>query len=145
MGFADGPRGGVRDRLCLFSAFTCEVQHSLSRFGSSSAVSATQSEGPVLQLSSSSEVDVLSIEPGDLKDSSPQSPIYEELVEVVTRAVARLSIVWPAERQDICLGLTFFLDLHTDVSRSWRKPFSSHVFGPQVSNFYPGVERTQVR
>jgi len=35
---------------------------------------------------------------GDFEDSTPQSPAYEELVEVVTHAVARLSIYWKVER-----------------------------------------------
>ncbi len=37
------------------------------------------------------------------EDSPPQSHAYEELVEVVTRAVERLNINLPAEREDIRL------------------------------------------
>lgn len=43
-----------------------------------------------------------SIEAGEMEDSSPLYPAYEELVEVVTCAVARLNIGWPTERQEIC-------------------------------------------
>lgn len=32
-------------------------------------------------------------------DSPPKSPQYGELVEVITRAVAKLHIDWPAEKQ----------------------------------------------
>ncbi len=46
-------------------------------------------------LSSSEEVDVVSVD----EDSPPQSPQYEELLEVVTRAVAKLNIDWPAKKQ----------------------------------------------
>ncbi|ROL45180.1 hypothetical protein DPX16_8309 [Anabarilius grahami] len=78
---------------------------------------------------------------------------YEELLEVVTHAVARLNIDWPAEKQEVlqqslldeCFltsrsqpphqGLPFFPDLHTEVSRLWKKPVSYHVFSPQTSNY----------
>lgn len=33
-------------------------------------------------------------------NSPPQSLAYEELVEVVTHAVAKLNIEWPAKKQD---------------------------------------------
>ncbi len=87
--------------------------------------------------SSSEEVDVESIE-----YSPPQSPQYEELLEVVIRAVAKLNIDWPTENQaepqkskldeyflrikplTPCWSLPFLTDLRTEVSRSWRKPFS---------------------
>ncbi len=89
-----------------------------------------------LQLSDSEELDVVSANAKYTEDSPPQSHAYEELVEVVTRAVERLSIYWPAEREDVrsksrlderflpsraqpqCRGLTFFPDLHTKVWRS---------------------------
>lgn len=29
----------------------------------------------------------------------------------------------------------FFLNLHTEVSRSWDRPFSAHVLSPIVSNY----------
>lgn len=85
-------------------------------------------------LSSSKELDVLSIEAGELGDSLAQSPQYEELVEVLSRAVAKLNINLPAERQEAHKkseldehflqstpqpprqGLPLFQDLHTEVS-----------------------------
>ncbi len=60
-----------------------------------SAVSSPRGRGLTLHLSSSEEVDVVSVD----EDSHPQSPQYEELVEVVTHAVAKLNIKWPAEKQ----------------------------------------------
>lgn len=45
----------------------------------------------VLQLSSSEEVDVLSIKAGEIEDLPLLSPVYEELVEVVTCAVSKLN------------------------------------------------------
>lgn len=66
------------------------------------AASFTPNEGQVLQLSSSKEVDVLSITAGETKALPPHSPAYEELVEVVTRAVAKLNFDWLTESQDAC-------------------------------------------
>lgn len=40
------------------------------------------------------------IDTEETADSSPQSLVYEELVEVVTHAVAKLNIEWLAEKQD---------------------------------------------
>ncbi len=44
-------------------------------------------EAQTLQLSDSEELDVISANAKDTEDSPPQSHAYEELVEVVTRAV----------------------------------------------------------
>ncbi len=33
------------------------------------------------------------------EDSPPRSPQYEELLEMVTRTVAKLNINWPVEKQ----------------------------------------------
>ncbi len=53
-------------------------------------------EAQTLQLSDSEELDVVSVNASDTENSPPQSRAYEELVEVVTRAVD-----WPAEKEDI--------------------------------------------
>lgn len=45
-------------------------------------------------------MDVLSINTEKFEDSPPQSPAYEELVEDITHAVARLNINWLAERRE---------------------------------------------
>lgn len=46
----------------------------------------------MLAFSSSEEVVIVSIEAGDLEDLPPLSPAYEELVEIVTCAMAKLNI-----------------------------------------------------
>ncbi len=56
-------------------------------------------EAQTLQLSDSEELDVASANAIYTEDSPPQSHAYEELVEVLTRAVERLNIDWPAERE----------------------------------------------
>ncbi|ROK23428.1 hypothetical protein DPX16_16472 [Anabarilius grahami] len=75
-----------------------------------------------------------------------------EFLDVVTHAVAKLNIYWLAVKQDAhpkskleqflpskvqppCWDLPFLPDHHTEVSRSWRKPFSVSVFSPHVSNY----------
>jgi hypothetical protein len=104
------------------------------------AVSSPRAEAPTFQLSSSEELDVESVGTAETGDSSLQSPASEELMEVLTRAVEKLSIEWPADRQESRLKsklderflpsraapprrcLPFFPDLHTEVSRSWNRP-----------------------
>ncbi|XDV29637.1 hypothetical protein PO909_032721 [Leuciscus waleckii] len=109
-------------------------------------------EAPILQLSSSEELDVVSID-AESEDSPPQSHAFEELLDVITRAVERLSIEWPEDRQGArsksklderflpsraqpqCRSLPFFPDLHTEVSRSWGKPVSYRVYTAQTSHY----------
>lgn len=75
----------------------------------------------LLLLSGSEELDVVSMDPGDAEDLPLHTPAYEELMEVITHAVAQLNIDWPAERQEVCQkskppcrGLLFFFpNLHT--------------------------------
>ncbi len=56
------------------------------------AVTSPRGTDSALLLSSSEEVDVERAEA-----PPPVSPQYEELLEVMTRAVAKLNISWPAE------------------------------------------------
>ncbi len=87
-------------------------------------------------------------------DSPLLSPQYEELLEVVTRTVAKLNIDWPAEKQaepqksklderflrtkqlPPHRGLPFFPDLHTEVLRSWSKPILGPYLQPRVQPLY---------
>ncbi|CAM4729294.1 unnamed protein product [Leuciscus chuanchicus] len=109
-------------------------------------------EAPILQLSSSEELDVVSID-AESEDSPPQSHAFEELLDVITRAVERLSIEWPEDRQGARSksklderflpsraqpqrrSLPFFPDLHTEVSRLWGKPESYRVYTAQTSHY----------
>ncbi|KAI2646866.1 Transposon Ty3-G Gag-Pol polyprotein [Labeo rohita] len=113
------------------------------------AVSSPRGSASTIPISSSEEVDVVSVD----EAAAPQFPQYEELLEVVTRAVAKLSIDWPAEplvepqksKLDERIlrsrpppahrSLPFFPDLHTEVSRSWNSPFSSRLFIPASYNY----------
>ncbi len=63
------------------------------------AVSSAPIEAHTLQLSDTEELDAANAR--DTEDLPPQSRGYEELVEVVTRAVEKLCIDWPAKREDV--------------------------------------------
>jgi len=110
-------------------------------------------EAQAQQHSSSEEVDVVSL--GD-EEFTPHTVTHtqEELLEVVTRAVARLNLDWPASEQESCKaksklderflpsrsqppkrGLPFFPDVHTEVSKSWIRPASFRVFNPATSEY----------
>lgn len=56
----------------------------------------------MFELSDSEKIDVLSIDAGEIMESLPlQSHTHEELVDVLTHAVAKLNINWPQERQEV--------------------------------------------
>ncbi|CAM4576079.1 unnamed protein product [Leuciscus chuanchicus] len=108
------------------------------------AVSSPPMEAPILQLSSSEELDIVSID-AESEDSPPQSHAFEELLDVITRAVERLFIEWPEDRQGARSksklderflpsraqpqrrSLPFFSDLHTEVSRSATKETAKSI------------------
>ncbi len=94
-------------------------------------VSSAPIEAQTLQLSDSEELDVASVNARDTEDSPPQSRAYEELVEVVTRAVERLSIAWPAEREYVQMANS----TNAEVWRSREKPVSYRVFSTQTSHY----------
>lgn len=115
-----------------------------------SAVTSSPSEALVLHISSS--------EAGESEDLSLHSPACDELVGMITHAVAKLNIEWPADKQvprqrskldEVFLlshaqpphqCLPFFPDLCTEVFRSWKRPVSYHVFSPQTS-MYSNIHR----
>ncbi len=122
------------------------------------AVTSPRAAASALLVSSSEEVDTGNVE----HFAPPLSPQYEELVEVITRAAVKLSLDWSAERpvepqrgklDERFLrfqtapphrSLPFFPDLHTEVSRSWGKPFSARLFVP-LSDYYGNVAGTSER
>lgn len=64
-------------------------------------VSSPQKESQTLHLSFSKEVDVMNVDTEETVHSPPQSLVYEERVEVVNHAVAKLNINWLAEEQEV--------------------------------------------
>ncbi len=81
------------------------------------------------------------------------SAAYSELVDVLSRATEKLSIDWPDEprkSQSSKLDerflsgpnsrperrkLLFFSDLHHEISRSWKQPFSSRLTNTAAADF----------
>ncbi|KAL0149156.1 hypothetical protein M9458_055588, partial [Cirrhinus mrigala] len=90
------------------------------------------------------------------EEASPQSVQYEEFLEVVTHAVAKLNIDWPAEEKAAPQksklderflrskpssprrSLPFFPDLHAEIARSWERPYLARLFVP-ASDYYGNV------
>ncbi len=150
VGITSGSVGGNGDGRVPISFPTHQIRWPISGIGS--PLGGYFSPGNRLfLLSSSEEVDVECAEA-----PPPVSPQYEELLEVMTRAVAKLNISWPAEehaepqiskldehflrakRSPPTRSLPFFPDLHTEVSRSWASPFSAGLFVPS-SDYYGNV------
>ncbi len=81
------------------------------------------------------------------------SPAYTELVDVLARATEKLSLDWPDETcksqsskldERFLSGsgsrparrmLPFFPDLHHEISRSWKQPFSSRLTNAAAADF----------
>ncbi|KAL0193306.1 hypothetical protein M9458_011602, partial [Cirrhinus mrigala] len=111
--------------------------------GSEARIAATSSQGTgsSLHLSSSEEGDLESA----VEEPLPQSPQYEEILEVVTRAEkaapqkSKLDerFLW-SKPPPPTRSLPFFPDLHAEISRSWGRPFSARLFVP-ASDYYSNV------
>ncbi len=87
---------------------------------------------------------------GDEAEAEPvqsSCPAYDELLEVMERATARLDLPWnrakmvaPRGRLDECrVSLPFLPDLHAEVEREWKKPFSARIHRFQHTS-YANVE-----
>ncbi len=81
------------------------------------------------------------------------SAAYSELVDVLSRVTEKLSIDWPDEPRESQSSklderflsgpnsqperrkLPFFSDLHHEISRSWKQPFSSRLTNTAAADF----------
>lgn len=108
-----------------------------------------------LRLSSSEDLDVESFA-SEETSVSHYTANEEGLMDVLSRAVEKLSIEWPADRQDSKIRsklddrflsarpqpsrrcLPFFPDLHDEVSKTWVRPVSSRIYTNQ-SNAYGNI------
>ncbi len=97
--------------------------------------------------------DILLTAASDSEDFGPALAAYSELVDVLSRATEKLSLDWadePRESQASKLDerflsgpnsrperrkLPFFSDLHQEISRSWKQPFSSHLTNAAAADF----------
>lgn len=92
VGFANGCDRGVRDRHCPFTASTCQVQCLTSSLEGHSAVTSSLSEALLLHISSSEDMDVVSIKAEESETHHFILLPFKELVEVITYAVPKLNI-----------------------------------------------------
>lgn len=91
-------------------------------------------------------------EEAETEPSQTSCPAYEELLEVMERATVRLHLPWertkmaaPPGRLDerylsghkppAQVSLPFLPDLHTEVEREWKKPFSSRIHRFQHTSY----------
>ncbi len=106
------------------------------------AASDSEDFGPVL-------VDAL---PPSDQEAQP-SAAYSEHVDVLLRATEKLSLDWPEDPRESQASklderflsgpisrperrkLPFFSDLHQEISRSWRQPFSSRLTNAAAADF----------
>ncbi len=92
--------------------------------------------------------ELLGTEAGEIAESSPlHSSAYEELVDALSRAVVKLNINWPQEKQEVQVkselderflqhssqpqrrGLQFYPDLHNELCMSWNKRLLDDTLG----------------
>lgn len=84
------------------------------------------------------EVDVVSVEVSVSKASSSLSPVYEELLEVVTLATVKLSFDWPVGKQEVACRCNFlvgaFCYCQISIPRC-RKCGRTCIVTPGASNY----------
>ncbi|KAK2911433.1 hypothetical protein Q8A67_003566 [Cirrhinus molitorella] len=91
-------------------------------------------------------------EEAEAEPSQTSCPAYEELLEVMDRATVRLDLPWkrarkvaPRGRLDerylsdhkppALVSLPFLPDLHSEIEKVWKKPFSSRIHNFQHANY----------
>ncbi len=118
------------------------------------AISLTSSDPPASALLgyAQKEQEMSEGEEAETELSQTSCPAYEELLEVMERATAKLHLPWertkmaaPPGRLDerylsghkppVQVSLPFLPDLHTEVEREWKKPFSSRIHRFQHTSY----------
>ncbi|XP_073708624.1 uncharacterized protein [Garra rufa] len=91
-------------------------------------------------------------EDAEAESSLPSCPAYEELLEVMDRATARLDLPWKRARKITPRGrlderylsghnhpapvsLPFLPDLHTEIEKGWKKPYSARIHSSSMANY----------
>ncbi|ROJ62565.1 hypothetical protein DPX16_21551 [Anabarilius grahami] len=84
--------------------------------------------------------------------SKPPCPTYAELLEVMERASGRLQLPWERVKKGAARGrlakrflsghnkaapvsLPFLPDLHVEIEKAWKNPYSAHIHLHQRANF----------
>ncbi len=104
----------------------------------------------ILQTAASDSEDLAAISSG--QEARP-SAAYSELVDVLSHATQELALDWPDETRESRASklderflsganskperrkLPFFSDLHQEISRSWKQPFSSRLTNAAAADF----------
>ncbi|KAL0173531.1 hypothetical protein M9458_029499, partial [Cirrhinus mrigala] len=98
------------------------------------------------------EQEMLEGEEAEAEPSLISCPAYEELLEVMDRATARLDLPWKRAREVAPRGrlnerylsdhslpaqvsLPFLPDLHTEIEKVWKRPHSSRIHNFPHSNY----------
>ncbi|KAL0169000.1 hypothetical protein M9458_037222, partial [Cirrhinus mrigala] len=101
---------------------------------------------------SQEEQEMLEGEEAEAEPSLISCPAYEELLEVMDRATVRLDLPWERAREVAPRGrlderylsdhnlpaqvsLPFLPDLHTEIEKVWKRPFSSRIHNFPRSNY----------
>ena len=88
----------------------------------------------------------------DPEPSQPPCPVYAELLDVMERATDRLQLPWRRVRGEVVRGrlddrflpghrppaqasLPFLPDLHTEIERAWKNPYSARIHRHQRASF----------
>ncbi len=135
-----------------------ELERGLSLRDDDDAISLTSSD-PVAGALLGYAQEEQEMSEGDEAEAEPDQsscPAYDELLEVMERATARLDLPWkrakmvaPRGRLDECylsghnrparVSLPFLPDLHAEVEREWKKTFSARIHRFQHTS-YANVE-----
>ncbi len=84
--------------------------------------------------------------------SKPVCPAYDELLEVMERATARLDLQWRHEKGGVArsrlderflsghnlpapVSLPFLPDLHSEIMKAWEKPYSARIHRYKHNNY----------
>ncbi|XDV17755.1 hypothetical protein PO909_023574 [Leuciscus waleckii] len=95
------------------------------------------------------EEEVIQVDP---EPSQPPCPVYAELLDVMERATDRLQLPWRRVRGEVARGrlddrflpgrrppaqasLPFLPDLHTEIERAWKNPYSARIHRHQRASF----------
>ncbi len=101
VGITGGSDRKIGDGHVFFSVFPCQIQCSIGGFGSTfcNGFFRAEREHGARVIFLWKEEGNASVERDEAVGLPPQSVSFEELLEVVTRAVAKLNIEWPADKE----------------------------------------------
>ncbi len=153
-----GSQADLADELERGLSFSCSSAANEGELLDDDAISLTSSDpaaGALLGYAQE-EQEMSEGEEAEAEPAQSSCPAYDELLEVMERATARLDLLWkrakmvaPRGRLDerylsghsppARVSLPFLPDLHAEVEREWKKPFSARIHRFQHTS-YANVE-----